>query len=259
MSIYSLYTILFTLYCIIFSYPTPFLFVRFLCGRKKKFGLNLQAVCDHQRRFIAIDIGFPGSSSDFLCFVNSFISKKLHEDGVVVDGLCLYGDAAYANNMKMAVPFKGAQAGPKDAYNFYHSQLRINIECAFGMLVHRWGVLRKPIPVNISIDKTTHLVRALCMLHNFCINERESSIPPPTHSDVATIANESGDTTVTRRTPTRTLVGGGHHSDDVGGRWRQHNVNNTNAQLPRNVLISFLIRIRRTRRPKPMGSTSTNN
>ena len=92
------------------------------------------------RRFIAVDIGFPESSSNFLCFVNSFICHSLNEEGKVVKGLCLFGDAAYANNMKMALPYKGAQAGPKDAYNFLHSQLRINIECAFGMLVHRWYI-----------------------------------------------------------------------------------------------------------------------
>ena len=59
------------------------------------------------------------------------------------------------------------------AYNFYHSPLQINIECTFGMLVHSWGELQKPIPVNIYIDKTTHIVCALCILHNFYIDEKE--------------------------------------------------------------------------------------
>ena len=190
--------------------------------------------------------------------MNSFICDSLNEEGTVLEGLCLFGDAAYANNMKMAVPYKGAQVGPKDAYNFFHSQLRINIECAFGMLVHRWGVLRKPIPVNISIDKTTHLVLALCELHNFCIDERDSSISSPTRSDTANIANESGDMTVSRRTPNRNLVGGGHHADDVGGRLRQHSAPNDIRYLPRNVLLRSLIAQGKTSRPKPMGSTTTN-
>jgi len=55
--------------------------------------------------------------------VNSFICKNLNEESTALNGLCLFGDAAYANNMKMAIPYKGAQAGPKVAYNFYHSQL----------------------------------------------------------------------------------------------------------------------------------------
>jgi len=160
--------------------------------------------------------------------------------------------------MKMAVPYKGAQVGPKDAYNVFHSQLRINIECAFGMLVHRWGVLRKPIPVNMSIDKTTHLVLALCKLHNFCIDERDSSISSPTRFDTANIANESGDMTVSRRTPNRNLVGGGHHANDLGGRLRRHSAPNDVRNLPRNILLRSLIAQGKTSRPKPMGSTTTN-
>ena len=40
------------------------------------------------------------------------------------------------------------------------------------MLVHRFGVLRKPIQSNITLRKTTALVVCLCALHNFCIRER---------------------------------------------------------------------------------------
>ena len=77
------------------------------------------------RRFIALDVGFPGSTSDFLSFVNSYICRKLNEEGSLVTGMSFYGDAAYANNLTMAVPYKykGAQWGPKDAYNFNHSRL----------------------------------------------------------------------------------------------------------------------------------------
>ena len=161
---------------------------KFYCGRKKKFGVTLQAVCDHKRRFIDIEIGFPALSSDYLCFVNSTICKLMYDSNLLAPGLCLYGDAAYGNNMFMTVPFKNVSFGPKDAFNFFHSQIRINIECAFGMLVHRWPVLRKPIPVNISIQRTTHLVRALCMLHNFCINQHEIKVPHSTNEDLLSVA-----------------------------------------------------------------------
>ena len=50
----------------------------------------------------------------------------------------------------MTTPFKAVSSGPKDAFNFFHSQTRINIECAFGMLVNRWAVLKTPIPINVS-------------------------------------------------------------------------------------------------------------
>jgi DDE superfamily endonuclease len=69
----------------------------------------------------------------------------------------------------MATPFKGVAGGDKDAYNYYHSQVRSTIECAFRMLVHRFGILRKPIPTVISIQRIIALVMCLCRLHNFCV------------------------------------------------------------------------------------------
>jgi hypothetical protein len=41
----------------------------------------------------------------------------------------------------MATPYAAVSGGTKDAYNFYYLQLQIRIECAFGMLTHRWAIL----------------------------------------------------------------------------------------------------------------------
>ena len=150
--------------------------LKFLCGRKKKFGLNLQAICDHREKFMDVFISFLGLASDFLCYCHSSICKKLNIPGFLNPGLCIYGEAAYTNTMSMCMPYKSMSSGPKDAYNFDQSQLRINIECAFGILVHRWGVLHKPIPVNISIKRISQLVCALCILHSFCIDEKDMII-----------------------------------------------------------------------------------
>ena len=57
--------------------------------------------------------------------------------GFLADGLSIYGDNSYINGPYMVTPFKAVSSGIKDAYNFYQSQLRINIECAFGVLVNR--------------------------------------------------------------------------------------------------------------------------
>ena len=52
---------------------------KFFCGRKKKFGLNMQAVCDSRRRFLDVNIGYPGSTSDYLAFAVSSLQKKWRE------------------------------------------------------------------------------------------------------------------------------------------------------------------------------------
>jgi hypothetical protein len=92
----------------------------------------------------------------------------------------------------MATPYPATTDGSKDAYNFYQSQLRIRIECAFGLLVHRWGLLRKPIPCCISVRKATALVMCLCRLHNFCIDQEDTTIGSNTRLDYLNIAVAGG-------------------------------------------------------------------
>jgi hypothetical protein len=164
---------------------------KFFCGRKKKFGLNMMGTCDSRGYFLDVEVKFLGSSSDFYAFLNSNLRKKLETRNFLARGLCLYGDNAYSNTPYMVVPFKGARNGAKDAFNYFHSSLRINVECAFGMLVHHFGMLRKPIPMNISVSKTTSLIMCLCKLHNFCIKESES-ILTPLAVDEMNIAVEGG-------------------------------------------------------------------
>ena len=165
--------------------------MKYFCGRKKKFGLNMQAVCDSDKKFLDVEISFPGATSDYFAFYHSKIKQDLEKENFLYPGLCLFGDNAYVNTPYMATPFKAVSCGPKDDYNFYHSQVRINIECAFGILVHRWGILRKHIPYRISVLKTSSLVLALCKLHNFCIFHKQE-IPKTTCKDVANIMTNGG-------------------------------------------------------------------
>jgi hypothetical protein len=82
--------------------------------------------------------------------------------------LTLIDDNVYVISMTMAVPFKGGISEVENGYTFYQSQLRITIERTFGVLVHRWAILRGPLVV--PVQKISPLVNCLCVLHNFCIN-----------------------------------------------------------------------------------------
>ena len=70
-----------------------------------------------------------------MAFEKSDLRRELESSNFLLPGLCLFGDNAYVNTKYMATPNPNVKQGSKDAYNFYHSQLRIFIECAFGMLV----------------------------------------------------------------------------------------------------------------------------
>lgn len=61
--------------------------------------------------------------------------------------------------------------GNDDNFNFEHSSLRINIECAFGELIRRWGIPWKPL--EMAFDKRAAVLGACIRLHNFCIERRQ--------------------------------------------------------------------------------------
>ena len=154
--------------------------IKFFCGRKHKFGLNLQGTCNADGKFLDVFIEHPALTSDYLSFSTSTFKTKLETPGFLANGLCIFGDNAYVNCLYMAMPFKNIPSGSKDDYNHYHSQLRIRIECAFGMLVNRWGILQKALSTKITLRKATSLAMCLCQLHNIsCWLETEAVERPP--------------------------------------------------------------------------------
>jgi len=165
---------------------------KFLCGRKKKFGMNMQATCDARYRFLDVAMLHPGATSDYLAFITSPLFHQLKQPGFLADGLCLFGDNAYVTDTFMVTPYPNVGEGDRFHFNYYQSQLRIRIEMAFGMLVHRWAILRKPMPYQITVPKTCALVYALCKLHNFCIDENEEEIVESSAQDQFTLSLSGG-------------------------------------------------------------------
>jgi DDE superfamily endonuclease len=238
---------------------------KFFCGRKKKFGLNMQATCDHNKKFLDIYLKHPASTSDYLSFCSSPLFHQLEEENFMKPGLCIFGDNAYVNSSYMATPYKSVKDGSKDAYNFFHSNCRITIECAFGMLVHRWGILCKPMSTKLPISKVTSLVRCLCRLHNYCVDERLErmrSSAPEQHepddddeldhldSDHANIVLAGG-YAIERDDPPHDLLHGGDHFDDVSRAVRVNRSRRVSGEvLPRETMCA-IVENRGLRRPTP--------
>jgi hypothetical protein len=150
--------------------------IKFLCGQKGKFGLNCQAVSDVRGRILDISIAYGGASSDCLAFEWSKLFERC-ENGLMKNGKVLFGDNAYLNTQYMATPYTNVSGNEhyrtRDDYNFYQSQLRIRVECCFGMLVQRWGILRTALSHTISLARIVALVNTLARLHNYCIDEAD--------------------------------------------------------------------------------------
>ena len=164
----------------------------------------------------------------------------------------------------MATPYAAVSGGTKDTYNFYHSQLQIRRECTFGILTHRWAILRSAIPVNIQIVKTVALVMALAKLHNYCINANDNDISANIERDkwISEINgavplvpvegyDEGSESGCLSDVVPEQLLHGGENFDDIGHagccRRQPRNKSVTNAPLPREQLCSYIASIGVTR------------
>lgn len=249
---------------------------KFYCGRKNKYGLNMQAVCDHHGRFLDVSIVYGGSSSDLLAFEASELYGRLKNDQVLAPGLCLFGDNAYVNSSFMATPYSGHITKEQDAYNFYHSQLRIMSECSFGRLVTRWGFLQKKAPQHFTIGKIIATVLCLCRLHNYCTDAtlRRKGIlePPQVYDDDAVVIRLSRGIPLENRyaqelertfiRPSHLLDGGNHQengSRSIRRTYQRRQQRDDDEILPRELLLAYNTEKGNLRpQPLPQNNQRTN-
>jgi len=120
----------------------------------------MQAVCDSECRFIAVTCKHVGSTNDIVAFNRSMLKDLCRQMSVPFHWV---GDAAHMNSCGMIAPFEGTNLDLfKDSFNFFHSQIRITSERAFGILIQLWGILRK------SLNLISALLRKLFTLVADC-------------------------------------------------------------------------------------------
>lgn len=87
-------------------------------------------------------------------------------------GLYLVGDSAYSIRGFLLTPYDNARPNSKeDAFNFYLSNQRIYVECAFGEIDRRFGIFWKRLEGNLEHHQYT--IDACLRLHNLIVNYRE--------------------------------------------------------------------------------------
>ena len=143
-----------------------------------KYGLQLQAVSDHDGRFLHVSLDHPGSTSDFVAFNKSELCRQLQTEGFLVPGLALFAKESYAPCPCVVTPFTGGTI-PKveQESNKHHQQLSESVDAALVALLRRWSVLRRPLPRRFGLAKQRALVLALAKLHNFCLEDNEPMLP----------------------------------------------------------------------------------
>ena len=163
----------------------------------------------------------------------------------------MYGDNAYVNDSNMAGPYPNQGCGPKDDFNFFHSQVWINIECTFGILSNHWHILKNALSSTLSIKKVIALTNCLCHLHNFCIDNGSAKVPARYEHDVLTLMDFAdvpiGDSA--EDVSPVSLLGGGKHFDDIDGGRRgvttrapcQNERGNPAVCMPRTLMLQHVI------------------
>jgi DDE superfamily endonuclease len=141
----------------------------YFSGHYQKYGINLQASCDHHCRFTFIGVAGPGVMADRDAIQEINLHNLIESLPI---GYVVIGDAAYTPSEKLTPIYYGKNAKLKrySDWNYYASQCRIRIEMSFGLLKNKWLILNSPLKV--GMNNIGKLVIALGRLHNYCINQR---------------------------------------------------------------------------------------
>jgi DDE superfamily endonuclease len=97
--------------------------------------------------------------------------------GDLEDGFWIAAEEAYTCSERILTPWPSAELGEegKNAFNFLHSSIRMNVEQVFGQIYSRFGILWGPL--NLGLSETPKIVLATFFLHSFCIDERDAQVP----------------------------------------------------------------------------------
>lgn len=149
----------------------------FYC-RKGYYAIPVQGLVNSEYKFAAMSAFCTGSTHDSAALKMSNIGKFLDEGNLPI-GYWIAGDEAYCCSENLLTPFKQSFTIPyTDSFNFFQSSHRIHVEQAFGMWVNKWRILKKPLAY--SLVRTTKIIIACAILHNFCINFGDCDVPMDT-------------------------------------------------------------------------------
>src|SRR5436305_1898808 len=157
----------------------PHLFPVDYFNRKGFYSIVLQAVVDYKKKFLDICVGWPGSTHDSRILINSNLYNKFNNQNNL--NKYILGDGGYPNLSWLIVPYKDIGRGlthEQTYFNLKHSQIRIKVEQAFGLLKGRWRCLLHTLEVSCEI--VSHIITTCCILHNIC-EERSDFLSPEDH------------------------------------------------------------------------------
>nr|XP_054607174.1 putative nuclease HARBI1 [Nothobranchius furzeri] len=141
------------------------------CYRNRKLfpSIILQAVCDHQGRFIDTYVGWPGSVHDSRVLRHSPLYRQ---SAFPPPGHFILADGGYPclqHPLPLITPYKRVVQGVvAQRFNSHHSRARCIIEHAFGMKTRFRTIFLKALEVHHTF--VPHVITACNILHNICLS-----------------------------------------------------------------------------------------
>jgi hypothetical protein len=144
----------------------------YFSGHYCTYGVNVQAMCDADCHFLFFALASPGKTNDVVALHKTSLSAWIKS---LPPGFFVAAECAYSITEHLVAPYSGPQWFSEwcNNFNFFLSQICIQIEMAFGLLVTKWHILH--IIINVKLSNLKKLLNAICRLHNFCIENREAT------------------------------------------------------------------------------------
>lgn len=147
------------------------------------YSIVCQAVVDHEKRFLDLFVGLPGSVNDSRVLRRSGLFRKA-TDGRIVEGLAvsqdgftpyLLGDKGYPLLPWLMTPYReGRHTVLETLYQRKHKRGRSVIEHAFGILKQAFRELQYKSDLHVTL--LPDVVTCCCYLHNLLLGQDEEQV-----------------------------------------------------------------------------------
>ena len=157
---------------------------------KGTFSIVLMALVDSSYRFTFVDIGDYGSNADGAIFARSAFGQTLLDGELDLPGPeelpnypqggvlphCIVADEAFPLRPDIMRPYPRANRQIKltreeQIFNYRLSRARRIVENGFGILVQRFRVFNRKLP--LMPQNADKVVKACCILHNYLTEEQD--------------------------------------------------------------------------------------
>ncbi|XP_066931127.1 putative nuclease HARBI1 [Clytia hemisphaerica] len=136
-------------------------------NRKNYHSINVQALTDHNYRFLDVDARWPGSTHDSFIFRVSAVKNHLDNNNNSIDDGLVIGDSGYALSRYLLTPYDNPVTPRERRFNRCQKRARSSVERSFGLLKARFPALR--FGLRVDPIKACQIIGTCFILHNIAI------------------------------------------------------------------------------------------